>query len=293
MFKLTLGIHFKIMKKYLLAILLSLSGTLAHADRCIGDQSARPIRSVYIVPQLSMSQLYVQWLPILTRLGQDTQQCFDLVIPASIPEFEQALLNGRADYAFMNPYHAVMAYRAHGYVPLVADGSTKLDGIVVVRRDSEIKSLEDLQNRRVAYPAPNAFAASLLTRSILAEKQIATETVYVNTHSNVYRSVILGDVAAGGGVNNTFDREHENVRSKLRVLYRTPEFTPHPFAASRRIDSETRQRVTKSFVAMQNEPELAARLKSVQLNSPEPVTYENNYSALEKLNLERFVNNAN
>lgn len=281
------------MKKYLLGIVLSTVGANVLANHCIGDHQSKTIRSVYIVPQLSMSQLYVQWLPILTRLGLDTQQCFELVIPASIPEFEQAVLSGAPDYAFMNPYHAVMARQSQGYEPLVADASNKLDGIIVVREDSPIKTIQDLKNAKIAFPAPNAFAASLLIRSILTNKGVPFTATYVQTHPNVYRSVILGDAAAGGGVNNTFNREHENVRKKLRVLYRTPEYSPHPFSASPRIPAETRTAVIKSFVDMGSDATLKKRLNGVQLGTPEPVTYKNNYQVLETLNLERFVNNAN
>jgi phosphonate transport system substrate-binding protein len=281
------------MKKILAVLSLVVISQSAMAQTCLGDQSAKPVRTVYIVPQMTATKLYVQWVPILTRLGTKTNQCFELVIPPTIPDFERALMSGRPDYAFMNPYHAVMAHKSAGYIPLVADSQNKLDGIIVVRADSPYKTLEDLRNKKLAFPSPNAFAASLLTRSIMTDKNIPFETSYVTTHSNVYRSVILGDVEAGGGVNNTFNREHENVRNKLRVLYRTPEYSPHPFSANPRITEPYRIAVVNAFVSMAQEPAMKIRLSDAQLNVPEPVTYKTNYAPIEKLNLERFVSNAN
>lgn len=275
------------MKKYLFGLLFVAIN--AHAQ-CVGD-TAGAVRSVYVVPQTANSALYVAWVPILEQIGRDTRQCFELYVPQSIPEFETALLNNQADYAFMNPYHLVMANRARGYVPLVTD-SQALDGVIVVRKDSPIKSIEQLNNATMAFPAPNAFAASLLIRSTLANQNILAVPKYVNTHSNVYRSVILGDVVAGGGVNHTLDRESPAVRDKLRILYRTKSYNSHPFSANPRIPESTRQAVADSFIRLNQTEQGRALLDRVQLANPKRVTY-NDYAPLEKLNLERFVHRAN
>ena len=274
------------MKKYL--AILGILFTVSARAECVGTPGA-PVRSVYIVPQLATSQLYSNWMPILDRVGRDTNQCFELHVPPTIPEFEKFVLSGEADYVYMNPYHAVMAYKRQKYAPLVADGKEKLDGIIVVRKDSKIKSIEELDGNRMAFPAPNAFAASLLIRSTLDRKGIKIQPKYVKTHSNVYHSVILGDFVAGGGINHTFEREPKAVRERLRILYTTPEYTPHPFAANPRIAKATRDAVADSFVALGNTDTGRVMLDRVQMPKPMKVTYENNYAVLDTLGIERFV----
>ena len=93
---------------------------------CIGDKTAKKLYSVYIVPQTAISQLYSHWVPLLEHLGKRSNQCFELIVPATIPVFEKQLLNGKADFAFVNPYHAVMAFKAHQYIPLIADGKNEI-----------------------------------------------------------------------------------------------------------------------------------------------------------------------
>lgn len=277
------------MKKYILTAIVSLLSATAQAQiACVGDPSGTP-RSAYIVPQLASSQLFAAWAPILERVGRDTNQCFDIKISQSIPEFEVALNNGRADYAFMNPYHQVMFKR--NYVPLVADFKTKLDGLVVVRADSPYKTIQDLRGARVAFPAPNAFAATLLIRSTMASNNIPIIAQFANTHSNVYRAVILGDAQAGGGVNNTYDREPQAVKDKLRVIYTTQGYTPHPFSASVRISTKDREATVRAFIRIASTPDGQAQLDKIQMPQPYPVTYSNNYQILETLNLARFVQN--
>jgi hypothetical protein len=55
----------------------------------------------------------------------------------------------------------------------------------VVRKDDPIKSAGELDGKEVAFPAPNAFGASLWIRALLAEREkIRIVPAYVKTHSN-------------------------------------------------------------------------------------------------------------
>ena len=61
--------------------------------------------------------------------------------------------------------------------------------------------MQDLDGADIAFPAPNAFGASLYMRALLAEQEkININPIYVETHANVYRNVIFGRASAGGGV---------------------------------------------------------------------------------------------
>jgi ABC-type nitrate/sulfonate/bicarbonate transport system substrate-binding protein len=58
--------------------------------------------------------------------------------------------------------------RWRGFLPLVRDGQSQLEGILVVRKDSPVRRIADLSGATVAFPASNAFAASLLPRALLS-----------------------------------------------------------------------------------------------------------------------------
>ena len=76
--------------KIALPILIITSGSV-HAS-CLGDTAVKPLKA-YIVPQLTASQTYTQWGPVLERIGKSAQLCFDLIVPATIPQFETDLAN--------------------------------------------------------------------------------------------------------------------------------------------------------------------------------------------------------
>jgi phosphonate transport system substrate-binding protein len=254
---------------------------------CLGDKSAQPLK-VYIVPQLTASQTYTRWGPLLDQIGKNTEQCFDLIVPVSIPQFEADLANGRPDFVFMNPYHMAMKWRNHQYIPLVAS-SEPIFGVITVRRDSTQSSLRDLSGSKIGFPAPNAFAASLLIRSMLATNGIAFEPDYLKTHSNVYRSVARGDVTAGGGIHATLSAEPTELQDELRILAETKRYTAHPFAASARVPVAIQKRVQTAFLNLAKTNEGAELLNRIQLTKPMEVTYKDNYQALEALKLEKYV----
>ena len=256
---------------------------------CLGEQNTTKTYTFDVVPQLTAAKIYTTWSPLLQRVGQDAGLCFELRVSATIPEFEQKLLKGEPEFVFLNPYHAVLANQKKKYQPLLADSEDLLTGILVVRADSPIKSLDELKGKNISFPAPNAFAASLLIRAELAKKKIDITPVFVKTHSNVYRSVIGKDAIAGGGVNNTLDNETPEVRQQLRVLYETSAYTPHPVATHPSVSASVRERFLKAMLKLAQDDEGRKLLDGINLHKPQAVTYAKHYKQLESLQLEKFL----
>ena len=260
----------------------------AQVASCLGDASAPKPYVVSVVPQLPASETYSHWAPVLEAIGLATKQCFTLSISKTIPDFETELLAGTPDFSYMNPYHQVMAHRRQAYRPLVAD-ATPLTGILVVRRDSGIAKLEDLNGKSLAFPSPNSFAASLVMRAILSQRGIDIKPVYVKTHSNVYRSVLQADVLAGGGVNNTLVREPEGLQSQLKVLFESGGYRAHPFSAHSRVPIALQESVRKAFIVYANTEPGKAAMNKAQMPQPVAVDYPRDYLPLEQMKIEAFV----
>ena len=176
-----------------------------------------------------------------------------------------------------------------GFLPLLRDGQSQLEGILVVRKDSPVRRIADLNGATVAFPAPNAFAASLLPRALLSRAGIRITPSYVRTHSNVYRAVILSSSLAGGGVNNTLQRERPEVRQRLRVLWRTPPFPAHPFSAAATVPLTVRRRVQEAFLDLGRTAQGRQLLAKVQLPQVVKADYARDYAPLAALGLERYV----
>ena len=283
------------MRNYLTSVRTSLVATLLIVistniwGACLGDKASPKEMSVAIVPQLSHALTYSKWAPILEYVGKKTGQCFNLEIPETIPAFEKILFKGEPDFAFANPYHEVIAKKRKGYIPLFTDGKTKLTGILVVKADSSIKHIEHLQGKEIAFPSPNAFAASLLIRAELAKKGILIKPKYLKTHATAYRGVAMGDFVGAGGVNNTLQREEPTLKESLRVLYETSGYAPHPFIANPRVPLKVRNSVTEAFITLSSNESGRKLLEDVQIPQPIPSDYQRDFAPLENLKLEKFL----
>jgi phosphonate transport system substrate-binding protein len=228
----------------------------------------QPVYSVSVVPQFPAPDLARTWLPILERLGQQVGARFELKVARDIPSFEADVRVGQPDFAYLNPFHQVRARRAQGYVPLVRD-SELLTGILVVRRDDPIRSKSELAGRAVAFPAPNAFGASLLIRAQLDEvDRIRIEPIYAKTHTNAYRQTLAGKTAASGGLRATLAREPAEVQAGLRILYETPGSPPHPLSAHPRVPKAVQDKVQAVWLQLAQEPALKTQFATIPMSQP-------------------------
>ena len=252
--------------------------------------AAAEVYSVAVVPQFSVNIVQRDWAPLLARLEKETGQQFELKFYASIPAFEKGFLAGEPDFAYMNPYHAVMARKAQGYVPLLREGERQLFGILVVRKDSPMRDVQALDGKVVAFPSPNALAASLYMRALLAEKEhVRIVPAYVQTHSNVYRSVALGKAIAGGGVNKTLKKEPKELQEVLREFYRTPGIAPHPICVHPRVPEGLRNRFVAAVLALAASESGKLLLGRISMPNPILADYRKDYGVLEELGLEKYL----
>ena len=262
---------------------------LAIAAFSFAAHAQRAPLTVSVVPQFRAEEIHRVWAPLLERLGKETGLTFVLSVSPSIPAFEEGMLAGRPDFAYMNPYHQVMGMRAQAYVPLLRD-SKPLNGILVVRKDDPIKSVKELDGRQVAFPAPNAFGASLWIRALLEKREgIKINPIYVKTHSNAYRHAATGLSAAAGGIESTLGEEPAEMQSALRVLLETPGVPPHPLSAHPRVPAATQRAVSDALLRMAADPTLKALFGDIPWTSVVRADYARDYKPLEKFGLDDYV----
>lgn len=232
----------------------------------------RPLR-VGVSPQFKRETLEATWLPILDELAQRTELELELVVDDDIQIFEQRVLRGDVDLAYINPYTFLIARQKTRYEPLVRDVGSDLQGVLVVRKDSGFTSLKQLSGETLAFPAPNALAASLVLRAYLKRDQkIDITPVYVKSHDNVYRAVVEGKVTAGGGVLKTLQAQPPEVQEQLMVLYRSVPMAPLPIVAHPRVDAALRARLQQAFLEMGATEEGAALIRKIPMKKVGPAT---------------------
>lgn len=198
-----------------------------------------PSLSFGVVPQQSAVELAKGWIPLLQLVAQRAHVGLRFATATDIPTFERRLLAGEYDLAYMNPYHYTVFSQKPGYQAFAKEKGRRLRGLVVVRKDSPLRAMPDLSGREIVFPAPAAFAATVLPRAELARQNVPVTARFVNSHESVYLNVARGLYEAGGGIERTLQAMDPATRDQLRVLWRTRDYTPHALAAHPRVPAAT------------------------------------------------------
>lgn len=223
-----------------------------------------------IVPQQSASRTAELWTPVCEYLSAKTGYRVTFETAKDIPTFEQRLLAGAYDVAYMNPYHYTVFHAKPGYRAIAREANRKIQGIVVVRKDSPIQDIKELAGKTVAFPAPAAFAATVLPLASFQAQGIKVTPRYVASHDSVYMTVMQGLYPAGGGITRTLSSIPQDTQDQLRVLWKTKEFTPHAIAVHPRLKNRVVDRLTQAMVKMADDPDGKTRLDALGFSGLSP-----------------------
>ncbi len=188
------------------------------------------VTTVGVVPQQAASELAQGWIPLLKEVSTASGCEFRFATAPTITEFEKRLSRSEYGIAYMNPYHYVVFHQSPGYLAIAREKDRKLRGLLVVRADSPVTSVRDLDGREVAFPSPAAFAATVIPLAELKKSGISVTPRFVASHDSVYLNVTRDLVVAGGGIERTFESLDADARAQLRVIWRSAEYPPHAFA---------------------------------------------------------------
>ncbi|MFT5995864.1 MAG: phosphonate transport system substrate-binding protein [Glaciecola sp.] len=227
-----------------------------------------------IVPQQSAERLATLWTPILQYVSQHSELNIVFSTAKDIPTFELRLANGEYDIAYMNPYHYVVFSKSVGYKAIAKQQDKTIRGVIVAKANGSIKSINDLEGARLAFPAPAAFAASILPRAELKKNGISFTPVYVSSHDSVYLNVSKGFFPAGGGIQRTLNNIHEDVKIQLTTIWQTNEYTPHAFATHPQVDQTTRQKLLAALMSLNTNEQGQALLKAINFKGIEAAVHD-------------------
>jgi len=243
---------------------------------------------VGVVPQFEARKLHGIWRPVLDLIEIKTGYRFELKESQTISDFEVEFSQAKFDFAYMNPYHLIIAHRKAGYIPLVRDRGRQLFGVLVVAKNSGIDDPALLDGKTVAFPAPNALGACLQIRQELQDKfGVTVKPKFVKTHDSVYLNVLLGETVAGGGVQKTLLRQKKEYRDNLKVIHTTEKVAPHPFAALPSVPPAIRERVQEAFLSMGQEESGRLLLEKIPMKKIGTASLED-YKPLLQMGLERY-----
>jgi phosphonate transport system substrate-binding protein len=223
-------------------------------------------------PLHSPQHLAALYQPLVDQLQRRLPDLkFRLEASSSYPAYEQKLREQRVALALPNPYQTLLAER-HGYrvIAKVADDED-FRGLILLRRNSPVRSPGDLAGKAVSFPAPTALAATLLPQRWLHDQGVSMQSIdarYVGTQESSILNVALGKTVAAATwpqAWRTFSAQQPDLASQLVVRWKTPALINNSVMVRADVDEKTASRLSAALVDLSGDDEGRQVLRQIEL----------------------------
>jgi len=236
-----------------------------------------------MVPQQSPLELAKRWVPIIQYISEQSGVPLQFQTAKDLQTAQQDMKAGVYDIAFINAYYYAAYSRVPGYSVFAQEKDAKFVGILVTRKDSPYRSVEDLDGKRLAFASPTA-VTSMQAFTHLRDKNTNFAPEYVMSMDSVYRSVAKGLYPAGAGEMRTFGGMDPAVRDQLRVLWSAEPMPPFTFSAHPRVPKSDVNKIQKVMIEMGDTPRGVELLKAINMKGIAPAQ-DGEYDAVRKIKL--------
>lgn len=217
-------------------------------------------------------------------LEKNTPYKFEITIPQSYVAVVEAFGTKRADVAAFNTFGYILAHEKYGAeakMTVLRHGLATYQSQFIVKADSGIKSLQDLNGKKVAFVEPASTSGYLLPLKTLKEKGITPkETVFAGKHDNVVSMVYQGQVDAGAtfyspphkddkGVEQIEDArrlvltQYPDVGQKVKILELSEPITNDPIVFRKEMPEEMKNKIVDTMMTFVTTPEGQAAFKAI------------------------------
>lgn len=188
--------------------------------------------------------------PLTDYLSRELGRPVTLKLSADLSKAADELASGNVSIAYLTPVAYIKAQRAGGarlVAKTVTRGEKSFRLMLVVRRDSPIKSVKDLKGKNFAFGDP----AAILQRAVVVNAGIKLEQLgaykFIGHYDNIARGVANGDFDAGILKDTT---AYEWERKGLRIIHKSPVLPPYNIAVSKQVDEPTRKALTQALLRL-------------------------------------------
>lgn len=232
-----------------------------------------PVYVLAIHPLHNPARLFEVYGPLVEHLNRQIPAVtFALEASRNYEDFERKLVRRQVAFALPNPYQTLVAMD-HGYHVIAKMGDdAQFRGILLVRRDAGIRQVGDLRGRKVAYPAPTALAATMLSQAFLHSQGLNVnrdiENVYVGSQESSILNVYLGRVAAAATWSQpwqAFQKTHPAQAKELIVQWETAPLINNSVMVRDDVPTATADRVAQELATLHTTPQGRALLAAMEL----------------------------
>lgn len=235
-----------------------------------------------IHPLHNPKKLFEVYEPLIDYLNTNLKDVtITLEASKNYDEYDKKLFSGHFDFSLPNPYQTVESTK-YGYTIFgkMADDEN-FRGIILVRKNSNIKEISDLKGKSISYPAPTALAGTMMPQQFLHDKGIDinndVKNLYVGSQESSIMNLYLNESSAAATWPPpwlAFKKERPEIAQELEVKWETSPLPNNGLVAKNNIDSKFVEKVASLIFNLHNTQNGKEILKAMELSKFEKADYK-------------------
>jgi len=221
-----------------------------------------------LIPEIDIFSQKKRYEPLVKYLGGKLGVVVELKILSRYGNILNNFAADGLDGAFFGSFTGALAFKKLGVTPLARPedkkGISTYYGMVFVRKDSHIKSAEDMKGKRCAFVDKATTAGWLLPLHFFLELGIEdyqhwfAETYFTGTHDNAIYDVLNSKADIGAAKNTVFNRlaaKDSRLREELEILSTSMPVPENALLVRPGLDESLVAELKKILLGMDQDPE--------------------------------------
>ncbi|MGB5924359.1 MAG: phosphate/phosphite/phosphonate ABC transporter substrate-binding protein [Syntrophobacteria bacterium] len=245
-------------------------------ERDIETQESRPSLVLGLIPERNIFKQLDRYEPLATYLSEKIGADVKLKVLTRYGNLIDNFASADLDGAFFGSFTYTLAHAKLGVEaiarPETVGGVSTYYGLIFVRKDSDIKSVQDMKGKSFVFVDRATTAGYLLPLAFFRAHRIENyktffkETYFSGTHEDAIYDVLNKKAEIGGAKNTVFARlaaADSRVKDELVILARSPEVPENGLAVRNDLDHAIRNKLQEALLNMQNESQGIQVLKDL------------------------------
>ncbi len=248
-------------------------GYLNNAEASKKGSLENPVKMIF-VPSGDSQSILTEGSEIADLLSKKTGLFVKAKIATSYAAAIEAMGANKVDIGWLATFSYVLAKEKYDVDLLLIVsrfGSPTYRGQIVVKEDSDIRTLKDLKGKRMAFVDPASTSGHIFPKTLLLSKGISPESffsksVFAGSHNAVIFSILKGEVDAGATYDDAraaIAKEYPDVFKQTRVLAYTKDIPNDTVCASKRLDPVIKEKIKNGLRNLSKDPKGSKALKRV------------------------------
>ncbi|QEN08778.1 phosphate/phosphite/phosphonate ABC transporter substrate-binding protein [Oceanispirochaeta crateris] len=274
----------------IIMIFLSLFILLGAGQLCCQEQgSSETLKFGYSSSQ-NPSLLIESMTPLMEIMSEGLNVKIEFVHKKTFSEMQKAYINQEIDFGIINAFSFLRVIPYDAVIPIAArkiQNSKSYQSFFFTRKNSGIKSIDDLHGRVVALGDPYSTSSYLIPHEMFRRKNIEpetdfSETIIISKQDSLILSVLNRTSDAGVCASFIYNEQSEDIREELYVFDRSEPFALGPFVVNKNLDQETIKTIRDILLTLPETERGQRALNRAGIEGFEPVNIED-YDSLIKI----------